>query len=565
MLKPPRHAAPEHALETSWIPVRASPLIGSSTRFWIALGFVWGLAVVVRAVHALPTDFPLNDGGLFYVMINDLRQAGYALPRVTSYNQEAIPFAYSPLAFYLAGLMADALHVDVLALLRLLPFSISCLTAVAFFLLARTILTSQSAVLASTFAFATMPRSFTWTIMGGGLTRSLGFLFAILTLWQVCVLYKTRSIRAIVLGAIFAALTAASHLGTVPMLIYSIALLWLWSGRHRAGFLGSIVLGVGAVVLSAPWWLTVLQMHGVEPFLAAQATGGSVFSDPLARRGLLGLLAHLGVGNWHWSSTGESLFPLLGTLGLLGAFASLVRRQWLLATWWLAILVLDTRAGSTYATLPVAMLVGVAIERVLLPLLQSESRGQWPASPGWTRNWAAVLSLGFLALYCTLSATVRVKGAQNDLSALVSLSREERGAMQWVSMHTPSDSRFLVLPEDPWGGWEGDKSSEWFPALAQRTSIATVQGSEWLPRGEFSRRRDSAKQLRKCGTSVPRCLDEWIDRHGQRMTHVYIPHRPVPPDEAYLLCCQLLIGSLPDDPRYELIYSEPGAYIYKRR
>ena len=76
------------------------------------------IGFAVRLASALQTQFPLNDGGLFYDMIVDLQGADYSLPIYATYNQAEIPFAYPPLAFYVTGLLADLLHVTVLDLVR---------------------------------------------------------------------------------------------------------------------------------------------------------------------------------------------------------------------------------------------------------------------------------------------------------------------------------------------------------------------------------------------------------------------------------------------------------------
>jgi hypothetical protein len=63
------------------------------------------VGTLIRSFFVLNSDFPLNDGGMFYTMIKDLQSAHFHLPAFTSYNQANIPFAYPPLPFYLAGAM----------------------------------------------------------------------------------------------------------------------------------------------------------------------------------------------------------------------------------------------------------------------------------------------------------------------------------------------------------------------------------------------------------------------------------------------------------------------------
>src|SRR3712207_5928309 len=112
----------------------------------LAVGGAILLGFVVRGAHVLATDFPLNDGGLFYAMVRDLQNAGYRLPDVTTYNRVGIPFSYAPLGFYVAGLVDDLTPLDLFTIFRFLPLIASSLTVAAFFLLARTMLSSRLSV-----------------------------------------------------------------------------------------------------------------------------------------------------------------------------------------------------------------------------------------------------------------------------------------------------------------------------------------------------------------------------------------------------------------------------------
>lgn len=86
----------------------------------IAVAVLFGVAV--RLGYLMRTDFPINDGGLFYTMIRDLQANGYRLPVYTSYNQANIPYAYPPLGFYLAGGINSLFGTNLFTLLRILPF-----------------------------------------------------------------------------------------------------------------------------------------------------------------------------------------------------------------------------------------------------------------------------------------------------------------------------------------------------------------------------------------------------------------------------------------------------------
>jgi hypothetical protein len=85
----------------------------------------------VRFLPTLETGTPINDGGMFYVMIADLRASHFLLPAFTSYNHLNIPFAYPPLSFYIAGLISS-FGISTFELLRWLPPLISTLSIFAF-------------------------------------------------------------------------------------------------------------------------------------------------------------------------------------------------------------------------------------------------------------------------------------------------------------------------------------------------------------------------------------------------------------------------------------------------
>jgi hypothetical protein len=200
--------------------------------------------------------------------------------------------------------------------------------------------------------------------MGGGLTRAFGFLFTILALHQAYLLFTRKQLRFAVAAGVFTGLTPMSHLGTAPFLAASLVIFFIAYGRHRQGVIGMAVIGAIALVVSAPWWVAVARVHGFTPFLAASGTGGSVLSPGSVRRAAVGRLARLGA-----LATGEPLFPVIGVLALLGGLASLRERAFTLPIWWALTLALDARAGATYATLPVSLLAGIGVARVLRPLL----------------------------------------------------------------------------------------------------------------------------------------------------------------------------------------------------
>jgi len=527
----------------------------------IGLGVAFSLGVLVRAAQVFSADFPLNDGGLFYAMVRDLQANNYVLPAETSYNSAGIPYAYSPLAFYITGFLDDVTPFSLLTLFRFLPLLFSCLTLVAFWRLARVMLVSNVAVVAAVAAFALIPRSFIWLIMGGGLTRALGVFFAILALEQVYRLYRQPAQRTLALAIVFSAATVLSHLQTGWFLAFSTVLFALFLGRDRQGLRSSISLAAGTAALTAPWWLTVVAYNGVDPFLAANSTGGTVFSNDANRLSVMLSIARA-------ISTSEPFFPVLASLGLLGAVLCFATNRFLLPAWWVVIILLDIRAFATYASLPIGLLAGIAVAEGLLPLLRrgfrqdrrSES-GEWvpeTGSPPTTRDLLAhakpLFVLGCLLYYAAFAATVKQPGL-GELTSLDALDPSQRQAMDWIATSTPTDATFLVIPSS---AWETGKELEWFPVLARRPSVATVQGTEWVP-DAFAHRINDYYGAWGCAFGSTSCLEQWETSTGLAYTHVYLPTSNGRP------CCSNLEASLRGDPGYRLVYEGPGGAVFERR
>jgi hypothetical protein len=242
-------------------------------------------------------------------------------------------------------------------------------------------------------------------------------------------------------------------------------------------------------------------------------------------------------------------------LGALGFFFSMAMGDWLLPAWWIAIVALDARQGSTFASVPVALLAGVAVVHLLLPALRRLPVPTLRRSPGYAA-WSPAFVIALFVIFAAGTALVRSREVVGGITDMGTLSPDERAAMNWVARETSPDAQFLVLAGTP---WEIDRTSEWLPVLAGRKSVATVQGYEWRPIGEFARKEREYVALQGCTVWVSQCLRDWSRWTGVRYTHVYIPKSP---DRD---CCNLLRYSLEHDPAYTRIYDGPGAVLFVRR
>lgn len=512
------------------------------------LGVAAVLTVLVRLVPVLRADFPLNDGGLFYLMTRELQQAHYHLPAYTTYNGAHIPFAYPPVGFYLAGGLSALTGWPLLDVVRVLPAVLSALTVPVFALLAWALLRGPVARVAAVFAFICLPRTFAWFVMGGGLTRAPGFLFALLTIYLTYLFY-TRGRWGLAAGAtLTGSLALASHLENGQFAAYSCALLFVVYGRQRRGVIGTAAIAVAVAALTAPWWATVVREHGWHPFLSAGQSFGydkQFFAEFRTLR-----------------ITNEQGLPVLGVLGLLGLAVSIAAGEFFLPCWVVLVYVISPRNPNTLVVTPFAMLVGVAVERLLVTGFRAVGR-TGPGDPRATsvtplrwrmpRQWATIVLGGTLAAltgYAFLSARAMYRWSE----WLAVVRPGERAAMRWVAAATPASSRFIVF-NAPVQFWGDDGTADWFPALTGRPSVATAAGYEWVLGRAFPRRVAAWDALHACRHGDVTCIEQWAARERQPFTHVYFTKDS---------CCPTLLASLRGSRDYAPLYENADAAVFVR-
>ncbi len=519
----------------------------SRRSFVLLLSAVVLLGVFVRAPFVFAADFPLGDGGLFYQMARDLQHAGYVLPSTTTYNHAGIPFAYPPLTLYAAALVDRATPLSLFDALRFLPLVGSIATIAIVGLLARDMLASRTSAVAAAFAFAMVPRGFAWLIMGGGLTRGFGVAFALLTIHAAYLLFTRRRWRFAASATLFGSLGLLSHIEMTWFAAFSSAILFAAYGRHRMGVLASIAVCAGVALFTSPWWLTVIARHGLEPFVSAMNARNVSSSNPL--------VVFIG-----FRFTSELLFPLASAFGVLGALVCLSSRRYMLPAWLLATAILDARSLGTVASVPLALLAAIAFTEVVLPIVSRRSHDSASGPPHTAFPAAAAVTVACVAMYGVLAAMVSMP------KPLTAMTLDERAAMQWAATDTPPESRFLVVSGDMWGL---DRTLEWLPALTGRVSALTPQGYEWLPDHVFNDRLQANKQLQECATKLPTCIDAWSATSGIEYDYLYLPRlsprvvAEIGDDE--LECCAALRESLGGDARYEAVFDNAGATIFRRR
>ncbi len=483
--------------------------------------------VIVRGAPVFGTDFILNDGGLFSLMSQELVAKKLAWPAFTSYNGGGIPFAYPPFGLYLDAVIRAVVGIGPETTLRVLPLAFAILSVPAFYFMARAWTGPMSASIA-TFAWAVLPRAWIWLIAGGGVTRAPGLVFAFLAVGFITRLLQDQKRTYWIGGSLFSGLTLLSHLEGAGFVFVTLAIAWLVRDRSMSSLRRIALVAVAGLVIASPWWINVIVVHGPAPLLAAGQSRW--FWLPFAFALLLS-----------FRFTAEPYFAIGAIFGSAGLVISLARGKYWLPLWLVSIFLVVPGAAPTYAMAPLAMLIALAAKEL----------GRRMST---RRRMVASFSVGVVGVLVSLWAPYLSGGL------LSSVSRPQRDSMEWVKGHTPARSRFLVVTG---ADWPVDAIAEWFPVLAGRSSVGTVQGLEFATPDAWRAAVDASDGVETCSNGTAECLVHWADTWERSINYVFIPRGPGPgiTDGD---CCPLLVESLRSDYRFSLEVALAGGYVFKR-
>lgn len=497
-------------------------------RFGITVAILIG--ALVRVAPIVGAGSVVGDGGLILAFVDDIQSAGLGLPATASYNELGIPFVYPPLALWLAAALGAATGAETLDVLTWIPMVVSVLVLIAFAWLSARLLPPAAAV-AATFAFALMPSAYGWLVAGGGLTRGAGLLFALLAAAvAVGPGGAAPSVRRAVLTGVFLGLAGLAHpqglvFGALACGVLTIQRPFADWGRHTA------IAVAATIVVLVPWLAWVVVTSGLAAILSA----GSRL-EPVT--GLIGLL------NLRFS--GALFMDLVTVAAIAGLFIQVLRRQWRVPVLLLLISLVGAGGGEFLAATPWALLAGAGVEAVG-QLLRSGVSGETRMGRRAVAATAAVAL--FLSLIGALGSVV------DSSSKLHPLGGETIAAMRWLAEEGP-DGPVLVPTSEVWGF---DDVGEWLPAIAERRSIGTVQGSEWLGSDGFDAQLATHESILSCAGSTAACYralapDAVLFIPKGRLAGLFSPSD----------CCPALRETLAADG-YEIIYDGEGATIAQPR
>jgi hypothetical protein len=354
--------------------------------------------------------------------------------------------------------------------------------------------------------------------------------------WAVYRAFRESGWKMPLLAALFGGLVLLTHPERALHAAITGLLFWLWLGRSRAGTLKAAAIGIGALLVSAPWWVTVLLRYGGRVLLLAAQAGGShwLFWVPFLQLNFT-----------------DEAAPLVAVLTIIGLFICWRQRKGLLPFWFILTFLADPRSAPHIIAVQGSMLAALAITDGILPALGK------PAAVDWLETLNT--SLGRVALGYIL--IVMLFNAQWNLLTLGNyvLSPAERQTIDWAAAETSSDSRFLVLD------WQETPMLspvlEWFPALSGRMNIVTIQGREWLAGNQhFTARLQAFPDLYACLYQNAACLEDWAKENGETFDYVFLSLE-TPGGETRQ---SLLSGSLLNSNQYNVVYENPKVLIFRR-
>ena len=506
---------------------------------WAALLLFTALlfGAVVRFWPAATNGFPINDGGMFYVMIRDLKANGLTLPSFTSYNSAQIPFAYPPLGFYIAALLSTLTPVSELQIVLWLPALINTLSILAFFKLAEHTLGSRIAAALAAVIYALTPGSFVWQVMGGGITRAFGVFFLLLFLWQEMKLFAEYQPRTLLLTILFGAGAVLSHPQTALHAALGGAMVFFFYGFHKRGMLSAMLTALGVALLSAPWWGAVLSRHGVEPFLSAGQT---------SQRTLDVYLGYL-----KFNTLEKYLLIPTYLFALIGIWKKFARTEIFLVVWGVLSVLVDPRGGDLIIQMAVTLFAGMGLLKLAAWISRSDGK---QAEAAFTKRGVQALLFGFI-FYSILGASIFDFQLVNT-----SLKAEDLQMIEWVKLNVKGENKILLATGREFS--MSDPMQEWFPALTGQVSLTTMQGLEWTLKENFFPWYAQLTALQKCANMA--CVDEWSTGNSVEYDYliVSIPTDDDKSDAAKSL--QSLGADLLHSSGYEMIYSSDAWLVFER-
>lgn len=466
------------------------------TRTILGMAILFG--VFVRVLPLFLADFPINDGGMFAAMMRELRENSFAFPAYTTYNQANIPYAYPPLGLYI-GAFLELIGMSYAAILMWIPALFTALTVPLFYFFAKEIMDSKARAALATAFFALAPGNYVWLLMGGGLTRALGVLFFISSLIFIHRTFIMPKWQTTGFAMLSCSLVVLSHPQAALLTAVSCIVFWIFYGRSRSSLIHAFMIGMGTLLLTSPWWGTVIYRHGIETFFSAGQSGNLNIS--------LGAL-------WESLVSIQTILPFATIFRWLGLGWLIYKRRVDLLVWGFLPYFIDQRSASIVTSFLYPLLAAYGFIDALPALINFIRTRKWLVQENdlsFFNQKALSMSLLGILFYLLIECFVHAYVIRN-----ATLTHHAQNMMSWVKDNIPADGSFLILTGQP--DVMTDPVQEWFPYLAEHRSSTTLQGLEWVIGNKFYSRWDDLSYLQVCRDMA--CIEAFSTKMNLQFNYV---------------------------------------------
>ncbi len=458
MSRPPSAKSQEHPRGSE----PPSPFIKAG-RILFILCITLGILLRLGPLALWDSSGPVNLSGLFTLFCVEIKEHNFLLPEtIPYYTPGGIPFGYFPLAFYV-GALALSLGVPELLLSVLLTNIVGVFSLLTFWFLAKELAIRPGEAQVATAIFAVCPGVFLEVLRGEGMAEAWGMVLLPLYFVYLIRFGRDPTVKSALVAGIIWALTVLASPGSAALsILVTVIFCFAWlireigSGQVGRFIAPVLVLGVSAVVLTAPWWLTVVVQHGFSLFTGAftsQSGQGIPFLSQYYQNVILNRFQVSGPVFWTY---------------LLAAsyFAGLLMGRWReIAFVTLALMIPRETSWLTWLFAPLLISAMVtALAYSLAGIVRS-----------WEDHKPQVLGIGVAAIF---SVFILLLVGWNAWSVAVNdpappVYPEEIAFGKWIAENLPEDAQLILLTRE--------RLRETLPFFAQRTVINTMFGAEWQP------------------------------------------------------------------------------------
>ncbi|WP_266080438.1 hypothetical protein [Haladaptatus caseinilyticus] len=482
-------------------------------------------------------SYPSFGAGLYFHIAEHISENGYALPKtIPGYTAEGVPFAYPPLMFYVTAALLDLTGLDPFTIAQYLPGLVSIAYLIPLYFFARDLFGSRPQASLATLIVAVSPPILQWHISAGGIVRAPALLFSLIGIYAGLHLFRDDDARWMIPALIAFTLTILTHPMYTIFFVLSYLLLYLQFDRSVEGLLRGFFVGVGGILLTTPWWGSVLAAHGTMVFSAAAGTHGGIGNAiPMLERFVEQQISESPlVSMWHIAA-------------IVGCFWLILKREYLLPTW--LFVTVATIEEARFVFLIAALVSARFVFSGLVPWLHRTSFIMFGREEIVTFSVVVLVtvSLSGGALYAT--GGLNAHAGSPSLPQFV--NEGDVKAMAWAESNTDTSAEFVVL---------GD-AAEWFPQQTDRTMLVGPWGVEWKGHQQYREQLRQFRRLSRCHSS--NCLTVRLMQFGVHPDYVYIPkgvytirgmqrHQP-----------DRMIPTMMRSPQYQLAFENEEVAIFR--